>query len=130
MTIHLDQLSIPPSKPFLRQINRNEMLISYEIEYCLFDYKNYQRTISGTKLLSCKNIKETNTVIDRLAMCNCVWIILDFWSEIKDANKLFLKRCLQIMELIDTVYPGKKLGLLVDTALADYSKLIDEFYAT
>ncbi|MBR6332397.1 MAG: hypothetical protein IKR78_04615 [Dehalococcoidales bacterium] len=128
LTICLDRLPIPSCRPVLKQPSDDEIFFDCDMDFCLFDYRCYQRVIRGSMILSCRNQREVNSILDSVAGCDFIWFLLDYWSEVRNASKLFVKRCLQVMELVNNLYPEKDVGFIANTQLVGYSNIIDEFY--
>ena len=129
LSIFMDRTPIPSEKPVIAYIKNTDHIFDQNMGYGLLDYfGDYQRKISGTKLLSCEDEQSLINILDKLVGCDYIWIYLDFCSNIEVLNGLFVKRMLQFLYYIKCRYPDKNIGLMSDKNIDIYSNYMNRYY--
>ena len=129
LSIFIDSTPVPIEKPEIAYIKNIDHILDENMSYGLLDYfGDYQRKISGTKLLSCEDEQSLINILDKLTECDYIWIYLDFYSNIEALNNLFIKRTLQFLYYIKCRYPDKNIGLASDKNIDIYDNYMNRYF--
>ena len=102
---YLDGLDIAVNVPLTSNIDDYTQWNDISIEYNLFDYPVCNRRISAMELLDCIDNQEMEKFIGVLAECSRLAVVVDFISSGDIVKQFFAKRILQLIGLIQNLYP-------------------------
>ena len=102
---YLDGLDIAVNIPLTRNIDDYTQWNDISVEYNLFDYPVCNRRISAMELLDCIDNQEMEKFIGVLAECSRLAVVVDFISSGDIVKQFFAKRILQLIGLIQNLYP-------------------------
>lgn len=104
LSIFVDGVDIPCDKPDVYEADCNNIFDLYS-EETLLDFIVNERKIAGSMLLSCENKDDLESKIQMAGKCDKLWIVLDYYSGMEAADMLYIKRTLQVMTIIQSMYP-------------------------
>jgi hypothetical protein len=131
LTKDLDGAPVAKNVIFKDYTSEYKMLFDLEIDINLFDFPICKRVILASNLLT-KNITEICDKIDKLSSLSEIVIVLDYYSLLDAVNKLFIKRVLQAVGLIQKIHPEIAFVItmseLNDTTIYEqYKKYLKEY---
>lgn len=131
LTKDLDGAPVAKNVIFKDYTSEYKMLFDLEIDLNLFDFPICKRVILASNLLT-KNITEICDKIDKLSSLSEIVVVLDYYSLLDAVNKLFIKRVLQAVGLIQNVHPEIAFVItmseLNDTTIYEqYKKYLKEY---
>lgn len=112
LTIYLDRKPLPSAAPDIIDAEEYCNYADVREEPTLLDYLNGTRTISGRWMLQQDGVEAINTYLNRLLCCRKLYCLLDYNSNSIVANRLFMKRMMQILQVLQATNPDKTIQLI------------------
>lgn len=102
--IYLDRRNLPECKPTITECLFFDDIQCITESYSLFELASKTRKVFGSELLSYESFLDITKQIDNIKGCEQIVIVLDFISRGLVANKLYMRRLLQLFQLLTEKY--------------------------
>ncbi|MBR2659915.1 MAG: hypothetical protein IKE15_00790 [Clostridia bacterium] len=130
LTIYLDRKPLPSVAPVIVDAGGCSCFVDIREEPTLLDYLNGTRTVSGRWMLRQDSIEMLNIYINRLLNCQKLYCLIDYCSESIIANRIFIKRMLQMLGIIQTINMDISLQFAAPKdKIALFQQISDELYS-
>ncbi|MGN1383579.1 MAG: hypothetical protein ACI4W2_12275 [Eubacterium sp.] len=129
LSMYLDHADMPSNPPDIGVAKDSKDCVDLTEGTTIFDYPVCIRRASGRELLRTNVFEKIQEEIDKLLVCDVIIIDLDYKNRAEIANRLFVKRILQIMELIRINKEKIKVTLVAsEKDVPYYRKIIRDLY--
>lgn len=105
LSLFLDRQALPDKEPVLADSSEYDETDDICSERNLLDFPVCIRKVSAMFLLGQESFQQVETIIEKVDCRMTLVILLDYHAECEVANRLFIKRTLQMVEMIKKRYP-------------------------
>ena len=129
LTIYLDGKPIPPVAPKVADAEILSDVPDIGKEPSLLDYVDGARTVSGRWMMQQSRAETIIMQLNKLLHYRKLYCLMDYYSASKIANRLFTKRMLQLLFMLQVKNPDRTICLASTTDRLDqYQQIINELY--
>ncbi len=129
LTIYLDGKPIPFVAPQIKDAEICSKYPDIREESSLLDYFDGARTISGRWMMQQTGAEMINGQLNKLLHCRVIYCLMDYCSASIIAKRLFIKRMLQLLFMIQAANADKTIHLATTADNLDqYQQMINGFY--
>ena len=124
LSVFLDGKALPGKEPAIMDATEYDETDDIRSERTLLDYPVCVRKTSAMFLLGQQNFNQVEMMIERIDCRMMLVVLLDYYAGCDVANQLFIKRTLQMIEMITKRFPQASVVLASSVSELIYYRIL------